>query len=151
MTISTKKSVQSVTVALVNDHGLFEVTLEQNTSKPRVQLRADQLDHETQPSYKLTLRISDDSALSRDFTVVVNVTDLDEPGDVYADRRANVLVGHTITPFVIDTEGGVKDISWLWSRTNQRAKGPRPCCNRYPRWEGRSGASPGRWHAPTMS
>ena len=84
------------------------------------------------------------------------------PGNFPLNRRLEV--GAALGVAVTTAGSGIS--SHCWRRPQSRPAGPfaaacptngldgrttapRPCCNRYLRWEGRPGASPGQTHGPT--
>ena len=134
--VSTIRDANTVTAVLQDDHdGKFSIRKNHSEhcvkrgvgafghqrclryeSKVDLYIEAPPLNYEEQSEYTLTVALSDDSGITRNFDITIKVNDVDEPGAVIADRVRNLKVGHTITSFVIDTEGGVKDVSWQWSR-----------------------------------
>ncbi|MDE2862176.1 MAG: beta-eliminating lyase-related protein, partial [Chloroflexota bacterium] len=54
--------------------------------------------------------------------VAVSVTDVDEPGTVSV-TPSPPTVGDTLTATLIDTDGGVSDTTWTWTRVQSGASG----------------------------
>ena len=115
--ISTIRDPNTITAVLQDNHdGKFSIGKTHSIDRAYLHIDSEVLDHEEQAEYTLTVTLSDSSGATRKFDITIKVNDVDEPGVVIADRVRNLKVGHTIAAFVIDTEGGVKDVSWQWSR-----------------------------------
>ncbi len=79
------------------------------------------LDHETKPSYSVTVTARDTSQLFDTVTVTINVTDVDEPG-VVALSSSQPRVGTPLTATLTDPDRTVSSrVTWQWARSATRS------------------------------
>ena len=86
------------------------------------------LDHETRAGYTVVVSVRDDknpdgeADTSRDdsITVTITVTDQDEPGTVTLSAPTP-RVGTPLSVVLVDPDGGVSGVGWLWERSADRA------------------------------
>ena len=65
--------------------------------------------------YSAAVRVEDPDGLAASQSVEVEVTDVDDRGSVSLSP-SSPRVGQTVTATLIDTDGGVRDTSWTWTR-----------------------------------
>ena len=77
------------------------------------------IDHESRPSYAVTITATDDFLSTDTISVTIDVTDVDEPGTVAltADTPA---VGSSLTATLSDLDGGVTSENWTWAWSTDR-------------------------------
>ena len=96
------------------------------------------LDYEANPSFTLTVQVSDgkdashnaDDVTDDTITVTVNLINVDEPGRVIV-APADPEVGSEITASLTDPDGSLSSVLWQWSRSEDGATN----------WEDIAGAS----------
>ena len=74
-------------------------------------------DHETKPSYSVTVRVVDDNQVTDTIDVTINVTNVDEAGTVTLSTYqppARVEITATLS----DLDGSVSDVTWKWAKTS---------------------------------
>ena len=72
-------------------------------------------------SYSVRVRVRDREGAADSVQVAVSVTDVDEPGTVTV-TPSSPTVGDTLTATLIDTDGGVDDTTWVWTREGSQAQ-----------------------------
>ena len=83
------------------------------------------LDHETKPSYTVTVSVHDganaagevDTAADDTITVTINVTNVEEAGMVSLSP-AQPQVGTALNATLTDPDGGISDVSWQWASSS---------------------------------
>ena len=77
------------------------------------------IDHESRPSYSVTITATDRFGSTDTISVTINVTDVDEAGTVAltADTPA---VGSSLTATLSDLDGGVTGETWTWAWSTDR-------------------------------
>ena len=132
--------------SLADGEGSSFFTIDPDTGKITV-TAGQSLDYETNPSYTLTVQVSDgkdsshiaDDTITIDDTiaVTVNLINVDEPGLVTLDT-AEPEVGTAITATLTDPDGGLASLQWQWSGSE----------NGFNNWEDIAGATADS-HTPT--
>ena len=74
------------------------------------------LDFETEDEYEVTVTVTDGGNLTDTIEVVINVTNVNEPGTV-AISPAQPKVGVELTAALTDPDGGVTGATWQWARS----------------------------------
>ena len=77
------------------------------------------IDHESKPSYAVTITATDTAGVTAAADVTINVTDVDEAGTV-ALSVVTPAVGRQLTATLSDPDGGVTGRNWRWSRGRSR-------------------------------
>ena len=77
-------------------------------------------DHETKPSYSVTVRVVDDNQVTDTIDVTIDVTNVDEPGTV-ALSMTHPSARIEITATLTDPDGGVTGESWQWAKADAQA------------------------------
>ncbi len=75
------------------------------------------LDHETKPSYSVTVTATDSSNLADTITVTITVTNVEEDGTVTLSPT-QPTARSPVTASLTDLDGGVTGTSWQWARSN---------------------------------
>ena len=91
-------------------------TIHQRTGQLQV---GSPLDHETGPSYTVTVKATDPSGDSDTIEVTINVTNIDEDGKVtmsWTRPQVNTKITATLT----DPDGSISGESWQWARSSSR-------------------------------
>ena len=102
------------------DVAAFNEDFSLNTSTGVITVKSDaSIDHESRPSYSVTITAADPSVGIDTISVTINVTDLDESGTV-ALSRATPALGRTLTATLTDPDGGVTGAIWTWSWSTTR-------------------------------
>ena len=78
------------------------------------------LDHETGPSYTVTVKATDPSGDSDTIEVTINVTNADEDGTVTLSWT-RPQVGTAITATLTDPDGSISGKSWQWQKSTNRS------------------------------
>ena len=82
------------------------------------------LDHETTPSYFLSVAVhdgkdadgNDDTTIDDTITVTINVTNIEEPGEVTFSWE-QPQVDTVLTATLEDPDGGVTNLTWQWAKS----------------------------------
>ena len=72
------------------------------------------LDYETGWSYSVTVRATDNVGLYDTVTVNIEVTNVDEMGEIILSREV-LYVGTELNAALTDPDGSISDVSWQWS------------------------------------
>ena len=99
----------------VSDMDSFSI-ISQDGENATLSAIADKLNHETAASVSVTVTATDEFGDSASITVIVDVTDVEEDGEVMLSTAGPVGVGQTITATLTDpdsTKLGI--VTWLWS------------------------------------
>ena len=86
------------------------------------------LDHEVRAAYTVIVSVhdnksstgADSGSVDDSITVTITVADVDEEGTVTFTPQ-DMVVGTEVTVTLIDPDGGVSDVSWLWERSSDLA------------------------------
>ena len=79
-------------------------------------------DHETKPSYSVTVKANDGNGGAGTIDVTITLTDVEEPGTVTLSNNqpsANTEITATLT----DPDGGVTGTSWQWTKSSDGTTG----------------------------
>ena len=102
------------------DEMAFNEDFSLNTSTGETTVKSDAtIDHESKPSYSVTITATDPSGGTDTIGVIINVTDVDEPGMV-ALSRATPALGIPLTAALTDPDG-VTSPTWSWWSASNRA------------------------------
>ena len=97
------------------DETVFNEDFSLNTSTGEITVKFDAtIDHESRPSYSVTITATDPSGGTDAISVTITVTDVDELGTV-ALSRATPALGLPLTAALTDPDGGVTGATWTWS------------------------------------
>ena len=77
------------------------------------------IDHESKPSYAVTITATDSHGGTDTIEVTINVTNLDDPGEVSLSA-ATPAVGGAFTATLSDPDGSVSGATWTWSWATTR-------------------------------
>ena len=72
------------------------------------------LDYESESTYSLTVRATDSTGLYDTITVSIEVTNVDEIGEIFLSQDA-LNDGSELYATLTDPDGNISDVSWLWS------------------------------------
>ena len=72
------------------------------------------LDYESESTYSLTVRATDSTGLYDTITVSIEVTNVDENGEIFLSQDA-LNDGSELYATLTDPDGNISDVSWLWS------------------------------------
>ena len=92
-------------------------TIHQRTGQLQV---GSPLDHETGPSYTVTVKATDPSGDSDTIEVTINVTNADEDGTVTLSWT-RPQVGTALTATLTDPDGSISGKSWQWQKSTNRS------------------------------
>ena len=79
-------------------------------------------DFDSRRSYSVRVGVRDREGASASVRVAVSVSDVDEPGFVTV-TPSSPPVGDTVTATLTDTDAGVDDTTWTWTREGSQAQG----------------------------
>ena len=86
-----------------------------DASNGLITVRSDAtIDHETTPSYSVTITATDPYGGTDTVALTITVTNIDEPGTVTLSQPTPV-VGEPLTATLDDPDGGVTSATWSWS------------------------------------
>ena len=102
------------------DAAAFNGDFSLNSTSGAITVRsAATIDYESRPSYRVTIRASDQHNSFNDADVTVNVNNLDEAGAVSLSA-ATPSQGAPLTATLADEDGSVSGESWSWSSATTR-------------------------------
>ena len=97
------------------DETAFKEDFSLNASNGEITVKSDAtIDHETKPSYSVTITATDPYGGTDTVTLTINVTNVDEAGMVTLSRTTPT-VGKSLTATLTDPDGGVTGTTWSWS------------------------------------
>ena len=96
-----------------SDAALFAIV--SGTGQIRVG-EATTLDYETKTSYSVDVSAADPYGATATITVIITVTNVEEPGTV--TLSAQLQVGVELTASLTDPDGGVTGVEWQWARSS---------------------------------
>ena len=97
------------------DQSAFKDDFSLDSSNGEITVKPDAtIDHETRPSYSVTITATDAYEGTDEIDVTITVTNVDEPG-VVTLSRTTPTVGKSLTATLSDPDGGVTAAAWNWS------------------------------------
>ena len=113
----------SLTYSLASGGDSDQFTVSTSTGQLSVATGAA-LDYESKPVLEVTLQVSDekdaddnqDAAVDDTITVSINLTNIDEPGEVNLSS-SRPEVGKSLTAWLADPDGGLTNTTWFWERS----------------------------------
>ena len=98
-----------------DDGSRFEMKRSATMPGSRRELHFKSTPHYDGRDYSAAVRVEDTGGLSATQSVEIEVTNVDDRGTVSLSP-SSPRVGQTVTATLIDTDGGVRDTSWTWTR-----------------------------------
>ena len=89
------------------------------------------IDHESKPSYSVTITATDPSGGTDTVALTINVTDVNEQGTVTLSQQTPI-VGKPLTANLTDPDGGVTGAIWTWAWSTTRTGASPPSAGRTP-------------------
>ena len=97
------------------DQSAFKEDFSLDSSNGEITVKSDAtIDHETKPSYSVTITATDPYGGTDTVTLTINVTNVDEAGMVTLSRTTPT-VGKPLTATLTDPDGGITGTTWSWS------------------------------------